>query len=63
MSKQNTNPNLMKEGDFEKLLCKANKQREVKRATLEVKDNKVDYIKTKTPLFRDIMKSIGVDVI
>ncbi len=63
MSRQNTDPNLMKEGDFENLLIRKNKQRDLKRATLEVKNNKVDTINTNTPLFRKVMSEIGVDVI
>lgn len=61
MSRQNTNPNLMKEGDFESLLCKKNKQRDLHRAKLEIENNKVDMIKTTTPLFKDLMNQIGVD--
>ena len=63
MSKQNTNTNMMKKGDFENLLCKANKQRDLHRANLEVKQNTLNKIKTNTPLFKDLCKELNIEVL
>ena len=62
MSKQNTNTELLQEGEFETLLCKANQERNLHRANLEVKQFKVNTIK-RTPLLKEVMNEIGVDVI
>jgi hypothetical protein len=62
MSKQNTNTELLKVGDFETLLCKANQERNLHRASLEVKQFKINTIK-KTPLLKEVMREIGVDTI
>jgi len=53
----------MQEGDFESLLCKANKERCVKSANYEVTKFKLKTIKTDTPLFKEIMAECGVKVL
>jgi len=53
----------MKEGDFESLLCKTNKEKCVKNASYEVEKFKLKIIKTDTPLFREVMAECGVVVI
>ena len=56
----------MKEGDFESLLCKTNKERILEGAIEELKSNKIitlKTIKTDTPLFKDVMAECGVKLI
>ena len=53
----------MKEGDFESLLCKANKGKCIKSANYEVEKFKLKTIKTNTPLFKEVMTECGVEVI
>ena len=62
MSKQNTNTELLKVGEFESLLCKANQNRNLHFAKLQIKNNPIKTIK-KTPLLKEVMREIGVDVI
>ena len=50
----------MQEGDFESLLCKANKEKCVKSASYEVEKFKLKTIKTDTPLFKEVMVECGV---
>ena len=53
----------MKEGDFEDLLCKANKEKCVKNANYEVEKFKLKTIKTDMPLFKEVMAECGVVVV
>jgi len=53
----------MQEGDFESLLCKANKEKYVKSANYEVEKFKLNTIKTNTPLFKEVMAECGVKLI
>ena len=53
----------MQEGDFEDLLCKANKGRCVKNANYEVEKFKLKTIKTDTPLFKEVMAECGVKIL
>ena len=53
----------MQEGDFEDLLCKANKEKCVKSANYEVEKFKLNTIKTNTPLFKEVMAECGVKLI
>jgi hypothetical protein len=38
-----------------------NKNRDIHRAELELKNNRLDKIKTNTNLFKEVMQEIGVD--
>ena len=56
----------MKEGDFEDLLCKTNKEKILEGAIAELKSNKIitlKTIKTDTPLFKEVMAECGVKLI
>ena len=61
MSRQNTKLNTITEEQFFDI-CK-NQNRNLNRARLEIKNNVVNNIKTNTPLFKEVMKNIGVDYI
>ena len=54
----------MKEGDFEDLLCKTNKSRDLNFANLQIKKiDKLNTIKTNTPLIKEVMTECGVVVV
>jgi len=61
MSRQNTKLNTITEEQFFDI-CK-NQNRNLNRARLEIKNSVVNNIKTNTPLFKEVMKDIGVDYI
>ena len=63
MSKQNTNPEILTEKQFTEFIIKKGKERDLKRAKIEVKNNGVNNIKANTPLFKEVMQQMGVDYV
>jgi len=63
MSRQNTNPKILTEQQFTKFIIRKGKERDIKSAKSGIKNNGINNIKTNTPLFKEVMKDIGVDYI